>query len=142
MSEASFVVGARQEITVGTDVVIESLGPGERHQVVFEDEGETGYFYAVDPSNDDYTIVDALHIYDVESVVDHDLPSVVLIIWSQDGEKAALLINNQPHAVFDFTTCRGFCLDEFPDPPADGPWTRHPWSVSLRQWFFGGPSQA
>jgi hypothetical protein len=142
MSNAGFVIGASQEITIGAEVVIESLGPGGRNQVVFEDEGKTGYFYAVDPSGDNYRIVDALHIYDVEAVVDRDLPSVMLIIWSQDGEKAALLINNHPHAVFDFATCRGFCLHDFPDPPAGGPWTRHPWGGTLRQWFFAGASDA
>ena len=52
----------------GTLTVLESPGPRAPHKVVFEDDGATGYFYALDVSRtDDSQIVDALRIYDVKA---------------------------------------------------------------------------
>ncbi|MGP0017489.1 MAG: DUF2251 domain-containing protein [Candidatus Sulfotelmatobacter sp.] len=60
----------------------------------FEDEGETDYFYALDLLRTPDKILDAVHIYNVANVVDRDRPSQVDIVWSEDGSKCALLINN------------------------------------------------
>jgi hypothetical protein len=67
--------------------------------VVFEDDTKTGYFYAFDKKNG---ILDALHIYDVENVVDKNKPSIVKILWNEDLTKSFLSINNYYHAIFDF----------------------------------------
>ena len=110
-------------LRVGTPTVVEAPSPKARFVVVFEDDGETGYFYAVDPSRGEQPILDALHIYNVESVADRDRPSTLQIAWSASGEHAALLINSYPHAVFDFADKRGYCRTGFP--PPDGKWTSH-----------------
>ncbi len=47
---------------------------------------------------------------------------VVVIVWSEDGLKAALLINEYPHAVIDFAACRAYCRSGFP--PPDEKWSR------------------
>ncbi len=122
-----------QTLNVGTDTYVDSPSPGGRYAVVFEDEGRTGYFYALDMSkmsNGVNPIVDALQIYNVGSVVDRDIPSTLQIIWSEDGLKAALFINNYAHAVFDFEASRGYCRTGFP--PPDGRWTlySHEWDDS------------
>lgn len=114
---------AEQTIRVGEPVVIEARSPTKSLAVVFEDDGETGYFYALDTTRTDQPMVDALHIYDVAGVTDRDKPSVVQIRWSGDGLKAALLINDYPHAVFDFESRRGYCRTNFP--PPDRRWTQH-----------------
>jgi hypothetical protein len=83
----------------------------------------TSYLYGLDPSREGNPIVDALHIYNAAQVTDRNRPSVVQLVWSADGLKAALLINGYPHAVIDFESRRGYCRTNFP-PPAPG-WTEH-----------------
>ena len=65
-------LGAEQELNVGTETVIESDSPDETRGVVFEDDGETGYFYARDYSMPEHYFVDALHIYNSQGVTDRD----------------------------------------------------------------------
>lgn len=118
---------AEETITVGQPAVVQGPSPSTSYGVVFEDDGSTGYLYGIDFSRRDSPIVDALHIYDVEQVVDRAKPSVVQLVWSQDGLKAALLINRHLHAVFDFEGKRGYCRTGFP--PANSEWTQldHSW---------------
>lgn len=103
--------------------------PTDRFQVVFEDDGTTAYFYALDPSIGEQPIVDAVHIYDVSQVADRDRPCRASIAWSTDGRAAALSINGATHAVFDFSRKRGWCRTGFPSPSTEGPWAqaRHEW---------------
>jgi hypothetical protein len=114
---------ARQEISVGKKAVVEGPSPDGKHVVVFEDDGETGYFYAPDKSRADDSILDALHIYNVTNVVDRHIPSTVQIVWFADELKALLLVNRYPHAAFDFVAKRGYCRTGFPAP--DQRWTTH-----------------
>ena len=129
-------LAAKQEIHVGTPTVIEAPSPDGQFGVVFEDDGDTGYFYARDFTLADSVFEDALHIYSVKGVTDAHLPSTVHILWSHDSAKACLIINRYPHAVFDFTAKRGYSRDVFPEPAPDSEWTHHPWEDSLRGQFF------
>ena len=113
---------AEETITVGQPVV-EGPSPSTSFGVVFADDGNTGYLYGCDYSRPENPIVDAMHIYNLEQVVDREKPSVVQLVWSQDGLKAALLINRYPHAIFDFEDKRGYCRSGLP--PADRNWTEH-----------------
>jgi hypothetical protein len=115
---------AEQEIRVGEPTVVEGASPTPPFVVVFEDDGTTGYFYALDMTRTENPIVDALLIYDVANVTDKHLPSKIRLVWSQDDKKAALLINGNPHAIFDFEARRGYCRTGFPPPAATG-WTKH-----------------
>src|SRR5579862_7849556 len=128
-----------ETLTVGAPTIIPSDSPNGRHAAFFEDDGETAYFYALDPSRVRDRILDGLHIYNVASVVDRHRPSRVSIAWSIDGSKCALLINNYPHAVFDFSARRGYCRTNFPNSknPADGGWARadHSWSDEAISWL-------
>lgn len=109
-------ITVEQEITVGEPVVVDGPSPLTAFAVVFEDDGETGYFYGLDTSRKENPILDALHIYNVSNVTDRHIPSKVQIIWSADGLKSALLINRCPHAIFDFQSKRGYCRTGFPPP--------------------------
>ena len=122
----SSTIETEETIRVGEATTIASCSPSTEYQVVFEDDCETGYFYGVDNTREEHVIVDALHIYNVRNVVDKDKPSLVQIIWSEDGFKAALLINEFPHAVFDFAAKRGYCRTNFPNlPSSDSDWSTH-----------------
>lgn len=123
-------VVAKQQITVGTDQFVEGAATDGPFVVVFEDDGDTGYFYALDQSQPDQPIQDALHIYNVADVADKRLPSMVELGWSSDNQKAVLLINGYTHAIFDFAAKRGYCRTGFPRPSASSGWQGHDWDDS------------
>jgi hypothetical protein len=101
------VVVAETSFQVGQQLILEGLSPATAFAVVFEDDGTTGYLYGLDTTRVDRTILDALHIYNVDSVVDRELTSTARIMWSSDGLRSLLLINDVPHAGFDFEKRRG-----------------------------------
>lgn len=102
-----------QVFTVGHDTFIDSTTENG-NAVVFDDNEETGYFYAVDINND-LSILDALHIYNVADVIDKDKPSTIRILWTTDLMKAVLSINNYYHAIFDFNAKAGYSRNGFPN---------------------------
>lgn len=67
--------------------------PVGAYSVVFEDDGDTGYFYAVDRRGSDMQILDAVQIYAVRNVVDRELPSTLEVRWIADGQPTALYLN-------------------------------------------------
>ena len=91
-----------QSFLPGDDTWYASDAPVGEHSVVFEDNGETGYFYAVERGADGMQILDAVQIYAVRNVVDREIPSEVEVAWTDRGDRAALYLNSFPHAVFDF----------------------------------------
>lgn len=117
------VVCARETITVGEAVAIQAPAEAPPYSVVFEDDGEAGYLYGMDNSHKANPIVDALHIYTVEQVVDRQNPCLLEVIWSGDNKVAVLFLNRRPHAAFDFGARRGTCRTGFPPPRGD--WTTH-----------------
>ncbi len=131
-----------ERLMVGSQIIFPCDSPDGRHSAFFEDEGETGYFYALDLLRTHNMILDAVHIYNVANVVDRDKPSQVEIVWSADGLKCALLINDYPHAAFDFSERRGYCRKNFPNfkNPKDGSWITadHSWSDEAIAWLRGG----
>jgi len=122
----AIVFTASETIEVGGAGHVEAEAPDGNYAAVFEDDGDTGCFYALDFASSGQPIQDALHIYEVASVADRHLPSEVKIGWSEDNQKVVLLINGTPHAVFDFAAKRGYCRSGFPAP--DSGWTGHAWS--------------
>lgn len=109
----------------GSETVVDGAAPEGPYAAIFEDDGQTGYFYALDASREDNPIEDALHIYNAENVTDSDKSGLVRIGWSEDGKKVLLLINDYPHAVFDFAAKRGYCRTGFPPPAPDSGWDGH-----------------
>jgi hypothetical protein len=115
----------RQQVyTAGEDTFIESTSEENNYAVVFEDDTDTGYFYAVEveAQTGKQNILDALHIYNIEEVAPERRKGVIKIIWSTNWLRCALLIDNYCHAVFDFENHGGYCRSEFP-PPNDI-WTK------------------
>ena len=109
----TLIIYEEQELKVGEDTFIESTAEND-NAVVFEDNGETGYFYALDRRNYALKMLDGVHIYDVANVTDRHQPSTLKILWTQDLTKAFLSINNHYHAAFDFQNRAGYCRNGFP----------------------------
>lgn len=124
----AILITAQAQLIVGEFQVIESSAPEGPFAAVFEDDGETGYFYALDGSVDGNPIQDALHIYNVKEVPDGHIPSDVKIGWSEDSKKCVLLINGYPHGVFDYEAQNGYCRSGFPPPMSQD------WSISGHHW--------
>lgn len=124
------VVAAAKNLVVGQATVIEGSAPEGHFCAVFEDDGQTGYFYALDMSVAKQPIQDALHIYNVAQVADREKPSMVKIGWSTDSQKVVLMINDYPHAVFDFEGRQGYCRTGFPPADLSADWSRdgHGWN--------------
>lgn len=129
-------VTAQAQLIVGEAQVVESLAPEGEYAAVFEDDGDTGYFYALDGSAEGNPIQDALHIYNADDVSDGHIPSEVQIGWSEDSKKCVLLINGYPHGVFNFDTKNGYCRSGFPGPAGDA-WSAegHHWDDAVDDFF-------
>ena len=127
-------VTAAGTLHVGQPLVLQADSPDEPFAAVFEDDGETGYFYARERAG---PIRDALHIYNAQGVEDRDAPSVVRVGWSEDGKAVVLLINDFAHAVFDFRAQRGWFRSGFPPHSADGTWSAqgHEWEEAALALF-------
>ena len=128
-----------QEFLVGCDIFVASDSPSGRYSAFFEDDGETGYFYAVKLPQTEGGILDAVHVYNVANLTDRSRPSKFLIAWSADADKCALLINGYPHATFDFTAKRGYCRTNFLNFPSReiDEWLQsdHQWSDEAGNWL-------
>jgi hypothetical protein len=129
----------KQTFHAGTPTLIQGDAPSGSFGAFFEDEGEVGYFYAIDLKRSKDRVLDAVHIYNVANVTDRDRTSTLSIVWSADESKCALLINGYPHAAFDFAARRGYCRTNYPNfpDPADGSWlwSDHGWSDDAVSWL-------
>jgi hypothetical protein len=112
------ILDVEDSFIVGEDTFLKSDSPTESFGVVFEDDLNTGYFYAINRVNDSQ-IFDALHIYNVEDVIDKEKPCNIKIFWTNDGSIASLLINDYCHAIFDFNSRAGYCRNGFPECNSD-----------------------
>lgn len=123
------------EFYPGKEAFLDSASGHNSYAVVFEDDGTTGYFYALDTSRSDQQILDAMHIYNADNVTDKSKVSIAKIRWSESGNQAALLINDYPHAVFDFSGKRGYCRTGFPPPSESWSADGHEWDDKALEFF-------
>ena len=104
--------------TAGEDLFVESFSPESAYGVVFEDDGDAAYFYAVEKDKEGagLRVLDALHINEKDEDAPAVGPSKLLIVWSKDWSKCALVIAGLCHAIFDFSEQAGYNINEFPPP--------------------------
>lgn len=118
---------------VGTECFVDSVSPSTQFAAVFEEDGETGYFYALDTSLSGQQILHALHVYDVgEGFAEGDEIGLD-ILWSADGLHSALRGNGQLLAVFDFSSGTGWQRGAVPN--TGGAWRTAPWDSKVESWF-------
>ena len=116
---------------VGVPFAVTFSAPQGRFGVVFEDDGDTGYAYAIRRRRvRSPEVLDALHLYNVTLVKDRDREHSVEVRWSPDGTRAAVLLNGHVHAAIAFAEQRAGCMNAFPPP---SPWCRssHQWDPAL-----------
>ena len=116
----------------GTAFALEAPGPQPPRLAVFEDNGETGYFYAVDaPEGRSPEIVDGVFLYTVDPEASQQ-EDIAEVRWSADGERAVLLLGGIPEAAFDFGRQRGYGRTSSPS-ATNGPWPlhEHVWDASV-----------
>lgn len=103
--------------TPGEDLFVESFSPESPYGVVFEDDGQTAYFYAVEKDREGtgLRVLDALHIRETEESAAQK-PGRLQIVWSRDWMKSALVLDGLCHALFDFIAHGGYNINEFPPP--------------------------
>jgi hypothetical protein len=113
-----------QAFTAGENTFVDCTSSENNYAVVFEDDRDTGYFYAVEmePGTGKQNILDALHIYNIEEVPEEQRAGKIRIFWSTDWQRCALIINDYCHAIFDFANHGGYCRNEFP--PPNSFWTK------------------
>src|SRR5438093_5940102 len=99
--------------------------------VVFEDDGDTGYFYATSERAD--KILDALHLYNFRDPPKPSRGDRLLIVWNPMVEKAGLFYNDRFQAIIDFKNQAGCCRSGFP--PKFGTWCRslHVWNDEMKK---------
>ena len=107
-----------EAFVIGEDTFVESSASENNYAVVFEDDTETGYFYAleIDKNSGEQKILDALHIYESTTTPARGKAGSIKIIWSTDWQRCALILNNYCHAIFDFENHGGYNRDGFPPP--------------------------
>jgi len=105
-----------ETITIGNPITLDCPSPKTSFSVVFEDDGETGYFYGLNLENQKQPVLDTLQIYNVKDILDANVSIKVEIAWSEDGLKCRLAINGFTHAVFDFESRKAYCRTNFPPP--------------------------
>jgi hypothetical protein len=109
----------------GEFTFIESYSPENNFGVIFEDDRETAYFYAVEVEQEKKgnRILDALHIYETDESSLESKTSSLVILWSKDWLKSALVLDGLCHAVYDFEKQAGYNINEFP--PPNSFWSKH-----------------
>lgn len=130
---------SQQTFRPGRNVFVVNDSPVGPYSAFFDDDGEAGYFYAVDLACD-ALILDVLPVYDLRIAKGQKRPSSLSIVWAPDGQKCALLINGHPHAAFDFAAQRGYSRARTarePEEPRGGTWppSDHAWSDSAVAWL-------
>lgn len=108
------ILDVEETFSVGEQYVADSVRSAGDYGVVFEDDGKTGYFYLL-AVNDGNKVLDALHIYNVEQVIDKHIPSAIQLVWTDTWSIACLLINGYCHAIFDISRRFSYCKTGFPD---------------------------
>jgi hypothetical protein len=127
----------REKLEFGRIAVFPYDSSDEPYAVVFEDDGETGYWYAgaVD-ENGSAEILDAVQLYVVKDLGDPVEPAEIVMKWSATGRQAIILINDIPQAIYDFENQQAYCRSGFPEPDGNG-WCKndHQWSESALSFF-------
>jgi hypothetical protein len=129
---------APQIFQPGRNVFVVDDSPRGPYSAFFDDDGETGYFYAVDLASDNL-ILDVVHVYEAANILERNRNLSLSIVWSGDGQKCALLINDSPQAAFDFAAQRGFSRTRPPKTfrQKRGSWRNsdHSWSEAAVAWL-------
>jgi hypothetical protein len=122
-----------ESVDIGKQFQLNSESPIGRYEVVFEDDGSTGYFYPMDHEKNGNPIITAFGIYDSDSLAERNVK--ITVIWGEDATKVALLMNGVAQAYFDFSEYKGTCKTEFC--PIKNDIEFYSWNEEFMGYFFG-----
>jgi len=105
----SITIGAERNLTIGEPIEILSDSPNGKFGVFFQDDGRVAWCYAFDLQIAQDEVQNGLHIYNTPDMARHTQTAKIQLVWSQTGAKAAVLVNQEPYAIFDFHERRGSC---------------------------------
>jgi hypothetical protein len=128
-SEENYIGDVSLTLTLGTPKAIGSQHPTiKNYEVFFEDDGETGYFYALD-----FAISKDLPIQDAALVYQRLEPREVQldIVWSKTLPRAILFCDRQSQAVFAFDLKKCWAHSGYPA----GQWGDKSWSADAWEGF-------
>ena len=120
---------------------LSSNSPAVPWTAVFEDEGNAGYLYACDRSQETHedSILDAMLIYNRTSLADPDKERLASVQWSRDGRQCVLYLDGTAQAFIDFAAHLSFCRSDFPNylQEQGDTWRKssHAWDESALQRF-------
>jgi hypothetical protein len=99
------------------DAFLSSDSPAVPWTAVFEDEGQSGYFYACDRSQQtqEHSIMDAMLIYNLSSFKEPDREYIASVQWSRDGQQCVLYIDGSAQALINFAAKQSCCRTNFPN---------------------------
>jgi len=87
----------------GKPTIITSHSPKAPFSAVFEDDGKEAHFYAArDAAKGDPTVDAAIKVYSVDQLESAKPLTNIDIVWAEDGESVALVLNQHFHTIFDF----------------------------------------
>ena len=84
---------------------------GSGYGVMFEDDGQTGYFYATTENFD--RILDALHLYNKGDSNRPGENDQIYLVWNPRLQKAGIFYHNHFQAVVDFRNKLSCCGQAF-----------------------------
>ena len=130
---------AQRLITPGNKAALGVNSPSREFAAIFEDDGRTAHFYALNGFREAPRILDVVHIYTLEQVSERQTACYVRIVWSAAGDRVLLTIDGYPHAVFDFVASRGYCRSNSPNfaRGVRDDWRSddHQWNDDALRWF-------
>src|SRR5687768_4983642 len=103
-----------EEIKPGEGCFIQSESAEHAFVVVFEDDNETGYFYAAEKdATGSLSILDMLFVYDAQQVSAKEKKAKLSILWLTNCRRFALIFINTAILFFNFKTKEGITLPVF-----------------------------
>lgn len=113
----STVVSLERTIIPGVPVVVSWDCPASSFGVMFEDDGQTGYVYAVQNAGEGSGILDALMVYQMRPGDQPSSPRFLTLRWAYPV--VAVYLDSALAAAYDFHGRRRFGVLRFP-PPGQG----------------------
>ena len=114
-------------ITPTEEVVLKTSSSVSGHACVFEDDGTTGYLYALKPAENGDAIgpiADAVLVYQYTEGNPRQHSAELQFQWTDSGSCCGLVLDGHLYALFDFDTQTGFSISGFPPASETGGWAR------------------
>lgn len=114
-------------ITPTEEVVLKTSSSVSGHACIFEDDGTTGYLYALKSAENGDAIgpiADAVLVYKYTKGNPRQQSAELQFQWTDSGRCCGLVLDGHLYALFDFDTQIGFNISGFPPASKTDGWAR------------------